>query len=134
VAQCVWWLASVVGLELSLENHIDTLRKREEHIHPDRVPHISKERAASTVPRDLTEDQRLDQILDSAEKVIQESFQNRKTFQQNRVNPLPTTKAQLKKARKAKNLQEARDKLETDRQERLRQIRIQVIKRIAKDD
>jgi hypothetical protein len=30
VAQCVWWLASIVGLETGLINHIDILRKLEE--------------------------------------------------------------------------------------------------------
>jgi hypothetical protein len=155
LAQCIWWLASIIGLEQGLLIHIDKLAQRSNNrqqtesslrqevpepgqpihqVHPDRVLQVTGARAVSSVPRDRTEDQRLDQILDSAERVIQESFQDRKTFQQNRVNPLPTTKAQLKKARKAKNLQNPRDKLETDRQERLRQIRIQVIKRLAKDD
>jgi hypothetical protein len=167
VAQCVWWLASVIGLEQGLINHVDNIQSREgntasrakadhhievvrdlrgvsttprdiqeerRQVHPDRVLQISKGKSVSPVPRDLTEDQRLDLILESAERVIQESFRDRTIAQQGRVNPLPMTKAQLKKARKAKNLQDARNKLETDRQERLRQIRIQVIKRLAKDD
>jgi hypothetical protein len=54
VAQCVWWLASVIGLEPGLVIHIYNLRKREpsvqtkEHsrfVHPDRVQQISSERA-----------------------------------------------------------------------------------------
>jgi hypothetical protein len=53
--------------------------------------------------------------------------------QGNRVNLLPSTKNQLKKARKAKRLQEARDKLETDRQKRLRSIRAQVMQRLSED-
>jgi hypothetical protein len=79
-----------------LINHIDTLRKQEEaysevqlpeevhrvpdpvqhrqQIHPDRVLQISKERAVSQVPRDLTEDQRLERILESAERLLEESF------------------------------------------------------------
>jgi hypothetical protein len=30
VAQCVWWLASIIGLELGLVRYIDTLLEREE--------------------------------------------------------------------------------------------------------
>jgi hypothetical protein len=96
IAQCVWWIASIIGLESGLVNHIDTLREREgvfrqaqstkenqivpdldqyhQQVHPDRVSQISREKSLSAIPRDLTEDQRLDQILESAESVIQESF------------------------------------------------------------
>jgi hypothetical protein len=155
VAQCVWWLASIVGLESGLINHIDTLRKREEvlsqdelseevhqvpnqvqyhqQIHPDRISQIPRERAVSTVPRDLTEDQRLDWILESAERVIQESFRDRTIAQQGRVNALPTTKTQLKKARRIKRLQEKERKREAERSERLREIRATVIRNLSKE-
>jgi hypothetical protein len=154
VAQCVWWLASVIGLELGLVAHIDNLRVREglvpgepkeplrdseqrperqesaksdlqaANVHPDRVSQVTYTREVSATPRDLAEDQRLDQLLDKAELYITESVQARNTLsQRNRVNPLPQTKAQLKKARKTKRLQEARDKVERERQERLRQVR-----------
>jgi hypothetical protein len=80
VAHCVWWLASVIGLESGLVNHIDNLRIQEEarsrDLLSEEVQRVSRERAISTVPRDLTEDQRLDLILDSADKVIQESFRD----------------------------------------------------------
>jgi hypothetical protein len=159
VAHCAWWIASVIGLEQGLVIFIDNLESRNEvtvtleepevsparneafvplqsigEVHPDRVSNILQGRSVSAVPRDLTEDQRLDRILDRAERVIQESFGDRSTVQRNRVNPLPATKTQLKKARKARCLQEARTKLETDSQERLRQIRVQVIERLSKDD
>jgi hypothetical protein len=155
VAQCVWWLASVIGLEPGLVNYIDTLRKREEvlskgqtseevhqdndqdqsrqRIHPDRVPQISIDRAVSAVPRDLTEDQRLDRILESAARVVQKSFRDRTFAQQGRVNPLPIIKTQLKKARKVKRLQEANKKKEVERNLRLQEIRAEVIKHLSKD-
>jgi hypothetical protein len=149
VAQCVWWLASVIGLEAELVNHIDNLRKREDvlkqarvsqgrrdvteevqssqQIHPDRVTQVSVIRSVSAVPRDLTEDQRLDRILEEAEEVVQNSLRDRDAVKRNRVNPLPTTKTQLKKARKVKRLQEARNKAEEERRERLRQLRIRLV-------
>jgi len=155
VAQCVWWLASIIGLESGLINYIDSFRKREEvsseaqlskevnqvpdpapqhqQIHPERASRISNTRAVSTVPRDLTEDQRLDQIIDSAEKVIQESLQDRRAYQSNRVNPLPITKKQLKKARRIKLLQEEDRKREEAQSQRLREIRDSVIRNLSKE-
>jgi hypothetical protein len=141
VAHCVWWLASIIGLETGLVNHIDNLRKREDvleqarvseerrevpeedqssqQVHPDRVAQILVNRSVSAVPRDLTEDQRLDRILEEAEEVIQNSLRDRDAVRRNRVNPLPSTKAQLKKARKVKRLQEVRNKAINLRRQRL---------------
>jgi hypothetical protein len=113
VAQCVWWLASVIGLEQGLITFIDNIQSRvavtirlgqvpeelatvatrsvstrprdiqEESrqndlgsIHPDRSPQDRAESAVSPAPRNLTEKQRLDRILGSAERVIQESFRD----------------------------------------------------------
>jgi hypothetical protein len=164
VAQCVWWLASIIGLETNLIAHIEKLRIREglvpeepkelprdleqrqerqesaesdlrtTKVHPDRICQITNTREVSATPRDLDEDQRLDQLLEKAELYITESVQARNSLsKKNRVNPLPQTKAQLKKARKTKRLQEARDKIERERQERLRQLRDQVIEKLTRD-
>jgi hypothetical protein len=160
LAQCVWWLASIVGLESGLVNYINILRKREEvlsqdqlseevhrvpdqdqhcqQIRPDQLPQVSRGEGVSTVPSDLTEDQRRDRILESTERVIQESLQDRTIAQQGReeerrVNPLPTTKTELKKARKIKRHQEEETKREAERSERLRNIRAMVIRNISKD-
>jgi hypothetical protein len=83
--------------------------------------------------RDLTEAHRLDRILESAERVIQESLQDRTIAGQGKVNPLPTTKTQLKKARRIKRLQEKQGKREKERSERLREIRASVIRNLSKD-
>jgi hypothetical protein len=85
------------------------------------------------VPRDLTEDQHLDPILESTKEVIQESCRDRSLVQGNRVNLLPTTMAQLRKARKVKRLQEARDLTEINLQEQLRKIHSEVIERLTKE-
>jgi len=82
-AQCVWWLASIIGLELGLIIHIDNLRAREsvslrttasvvpredivsrvEHfpsqVHPGRIQNVARERQVSSTPRDLCDDQRV---------------------------------------------------------------------------
>jgi len=95
-AQWVWWLASIIGLEQGLLVHINNLRQSENpepltaysgRVQPDRVQQISSRKAVSPTPRALTDDRRLNQ--------------------RNRVNLLPQTKRQLKKARNIKSLQEA---------------------------
>jgi hypothetical protein len=142
VAQCVWWLASIIGLEQGLVIHIDNLRERErlgptedplDKIHIDRVPQILLGREVSSTPRDLTEDSRLDKIRISAERVIQESIRDRAIIQQSRVNPLPTTKRQLKKARKIKRLQEQNRQQETKRDLKLRKLRASIIQNLDKE-
>jgi hypothetical protein len=136
-------------------NYIDILRKREEvisqdqsseevhrvlgpdqyclQIRPDQLPQVSRGEAVSIVPRDLREDQHLDRILESAERVIPESLQDQTIAQQGRVNPLPMTKTQLKKARKIKRLQEEERKREAERSERLRKIRATGIRNLSKN-
>jgi hypothetical protein len=93
VANCVWWIASVIGLEPELVIYIDNLEEHQplapvteqlENIHPDRTAQVTSERAISTIPRDQVEDQR---------RVL-----TRRTRSSNRINPLPQTKRQLKKA------------------------------------
>jgi hypothetical protein len=109
VAKCVWWLASVIGLDAGLIRHIDILREREsdslpirlirdnqqtsspdqcpQQGHPDRVSQIFREKSVSEIPRNLTENQRLDRILESAERVIKDSHRDR-----TKCNPEQDTK------------------------------------------
>jgi hypothetical protein len=103
VANCAWWIASIIGLDQGLIQYIDKLQKREDtaiigdclgRIHPDRAKQISSEKAISSKPRDLTEDQRL----------------ARSTSPRTRVKPLTQTKRQIKNARTVKRLQEARNR------------------------
>jgi hypothetical protein len=170
VAQCVWWLASVIGLEQGLITFIDNIQSRvavtirlgqvpeelatvatrsvstrprdiqEESrqndlgsIHPDRSPQDRAESAVSPAPRNLTEKQRLDRILGSAERVIQESFRDWSRVQSSRINPLPMTKTQLKKARKVKRLQEENRKKEVEKNQRLQEIWAEVICHLSKE-
>ena len=98
VAHCVWWLASIIGLEPELIIDIDTLRDQgrvspqiystegnqqvpdqnqcRQQVHPDRVSQVDKEKSVSTTRRDLTEDQWLDRIVESPERVVQESIRD----------------------------------------------------------
>jgi len=135
LAQSIWWIASIIGLQQGLVIHIDNLESREnvtsdpvskatlivrtnhdqkdeEKVHPDRIGQIDNEREISVTPRDLVEDQRFGNILDNAEPFLASSGRARNQWQLNRVNPLPQTKKQLRKNRKTKRLQEARKKAE----------------------
>jgi len=72
-------------------------------VHPEQILRIVNNRGVSATPRDIMEDQRSDQVLDKVEQIMHESERARNSWQRNRVNPLPQSKAQLKKARKAKH-------------------------------
>jgi hypothetical protein len=129
-ALCIWWLASIIGLEQGLIIHIDNLHKRAEalveepveaspenlavssaeqdRIHPSRVHQVPVCREVSITPKDLTEDRWANPLLKSAEHFIEESTRARNTSQRNRVNLLPQTKNQLKKRWNIKRLLEAK--------------------------
>jgi hypothetical protein len=160
VANCVWWIAGLIGLDSGLINYIDNLgeRKRVQSIlserrisstpkdltreqrldslgeaHPDRAQQIISERGVSSTPRDLTKDQRLDLVLAKAEECLATSKDIRNSWHCSQINPLPQTKNQLKKARKTKRLQEGRKKEEVERHQRLEKIRATVIKNLSKE-
>jgi hypothetical protein len=120
LAQSVWWISSIIGLQQSLINHIDNLQ--------DRLSKLDlSDSEISSTPRDLQSEQ-ADLVLDRAEKFIKESKEARKEFttrQRDRVNPLPQTKRQFKKARKLKRLQAENLKLQ--------EIRNQVIRNLSKE-
>jgi len=78
-------------------------------------------------------DLRTERILDCAEQFIKELAHAQNTWQRSRVNPLPLTKTQLKKARKTKRLQEAREKTETARQQYLQEIRNNIIQNLSEE-
>ena len=68
MAQCVWWLASIIGLEQELVSHIDRLQGPEDTTLRDELP-----QEVSATPRDFTKDRRVDQLLDCTEQYIGES-------------------------------------------------------------
>jgi hypothetical protein len=72
VAQCVWWLASIIGLESELVNYIDNIQSRiNVAIVPKKTPSIG--RTVSPIPRDFQEEQRQDKILKECEEYLKES-------------------------------------------------------------
>jgi len=156
VAQCVWSLSSIIGLEQGLVSHIDNIRNRKnvpedttpkatsttpmsdnpedkDYIQTDRINQVDTERKVSATPRDRTEDQQLDNLIDNAARFLYNSARVRDQWQLGRVNPLPQTKTQLRKARKVKRLQETKDKAEHERQRRLQEILAEIIRTLSKE-
>jgi len=72
VAQCVWWLASIIGLEQDLVNYIDNIQSRVNvAVIPEKVPRVG--RTVSPIPRDIQEDQRQDKVLKECEEFLKDS-------------------------------------------------------------
>jgi len=92
VANCTWWIASIVGLHEHLRRHIDKLELGQSTI----------ARGISSTPRDIARDV----SIESDKKIPEVSEDSyipdllRRT-RKGRVNPLPQSKRQLKKARQA---------------------------------
>lgn len=95
------------------------------HIHPERLEQ------ALAMPEGLTVDQRANQVLERADRVIRRSEHTRAQLQESQENPLPRSKLQLRKARKVERLQEAKNMAEASRQQRLPEIRNQVIQNLG---
>jgi len=102
-------------------------------VHLTRIHQVPLSWGVSPTPSDLSEDERVDQILENTGLYLEQSIGPRNTWQRNRVNPLPQTKRQLKKARKIKRLQKVRDTEEALRNQRLQEIRKQVIDSLSKE-
>jgi hypothetical protein len=79
VAQCVWWLASIIGLERGLINHFDNIQSRAEvataeEAHSEDIPCAEVNRDTETIwnlrevsitPRNIQEDPRSRAALDN---------------------------------------------------------------------
>jgi hypothetical protein len=121
VANCVWWIAGIIGLDLGLRTFIDKSEIRNS---------INQTRPISTVPRDIARAVSIENT--SSHYRTDPLGRTRK----GRINPLPQTKKQLKKIRQAerrrnKNLQERNQ--EADRNQRLQKIRATVIRNLSKE-
>jgi len=146
VAQCIWWLASIIGLEQGLIVHIDNCRNRAEVSYvasserevsatPPDTQEDSREcnKSVPAISRDFTHDRQADQILDRAGQFIEESVRALNTWQPSQANPLPHMEKQIKKAQKIKWLRDSKKTAEALRTQRLDEIRDQVISNLSTD-
>jgi hypothetical protein len=102
-AQCVWWLASIIGLEQGLINYIDNIQTRQNVIiRPEELPVIK--RSISPAPREIPEESRQDQVLKECEEFLRDSKRQREVTNlkvsgrtnTGRINPLKATKDSLR--------------------------------------
>jgi hypothetical protein len=99
ITNCAWWIAGVIGLDSGLIMFIDNLRSRQP-IGPRKK--ANNQRAISSTARDIAwRVSPEDKPSDYNSNVL------RKT-RQGRINLLPQTKRQLKKARQAEKRRKAK--------------------------
>ena len=93
IGNCAWWISGIIGLTDDLVIHIDTLVLRRE---------IGLRQVSST-PRDIARDIN-DQPANNLPSVSDNKYScdPLKRTRRGRINPLPQSKKQLKKARQAK--------------------------------
>jgi hypothetical protein len=109
VAQCVWWLASVIGLESGLVSHIDELHGRTVVSKSTLQTPVLEEptglQSASPIPKDLAEELRRDTVLKECEQYLRKSRKLRDIVATKskgkkatgRINPTPISKKALRK-------------------------------------
>jgi len=90
VASCAWWIAGIIGLDSGLIIHIDNLGARKE---------IINYRAVSETPRAIARE--VSPEPQPSEYIPDPLRRTRK----GRINPLPQTKRQLSKTRRAEKKQ-----------------------------
>jgi len=101
MAHWVWWLASLIGIEQGLMNQIDIIGGRSNTLGSDQQ---TTERDVSSAPCDFEADRRIQRTLDRANRFVKEPGTSWNMLGGLRlVNPLPSTKAQLRKERKERN-------------------------------
>jgi len=113
VANCFWWIAGIIGLDDDLRIHIDNLTLRERTI-----------RGVFSTPRDIARNISLDldkQALSSSANYVSDPLRR---IRKGRVNPLPQSKKQLRKARQA---EARRIQLQAKSNTRLANIREKII-------
>jgi hypothetical protein len=108
VAQCVWWLASIISLEKGLINHIDNLGIRSSVALPMTTPLVTSSKASEEGETD-----RQEKALKECEEYLQDSQRLRRLAKlkaagrtgTGRINLLVSTKQSLKITTKRKGKQ-----------------------------
>jgi len=103
VAHCVWWLASIIGLEQGLISYIDNLCSRIEITVTSEAPQDTSEQAAKD-----TIELRQDQVLKECEEFLRESrrlrdiasLKSEGTTQSGRINPTPISNKRSRKPKR----------------------------------
>jgi hypothetical protein len=96
VENCAWWIAGIIGLDKELTIYIDNLYSRISNNNQQPASQkISTLRKVSPVPRDIARN------LSSGKQSSDYIPDPLRRTKKGRINPLPQSKRQLKKARQA---------------------------------
>jgi len=85
----------------------------------------------SATLQDMKDDTQAGLVMDPDEQCIAESVWVWNAWQHSLVNSLPQTKVQLKKTQETMRLQEAKNKSEAERNQRLKEIPIKVVQNLS---
>ena len=139
VANCTWWIASIYGVDNQLRQHIDYLALRQSET--DRTESIQHRgiqntrnpitRGVSPTPRDIARDIGIELSPEELEVSIDKYVSDplRRT-RKGRINPLPQSKKQLKKARQA---EARRIQHQANQRTKLAEIREKIISNLNKE-
>ena len=121
VANCVWWISAIIGLETGLVTHIENLEARILTINNRAISSTPRDIAGGSSPNKQSSDYISDPLRRTRKGRINPLPQTKKQLRkaqrvnrqqeakiQTRINPLPQTKNQLRKARRIKHQQETR--------------------------
>jgi hypothetical protein len=98
VANCAWWIAGIIGLHSGLIIFIDNLRSRQPIVSGEKA---NNQCAILSTPRDIA------RRVSPEDKPSDYNSNVLRRTRQGRINPLPQTKRQLKKARHAEKWRKA---------------------------
>jgi hypothetical protein len=118
VANCVWRIAVVLGLEPGLICFIDNLESRKAIIDYREISEVPRDIARRVSPQELISDYIPDPL--------------RRT-RKGRINPLPRSKRSLKNARKDKRREEASISRNSINTRNLKEIRNKIIQNLSKE-
>jgi len=96
VASCVWWIASIIGLDTGLTIYIDNLRI------------AGDDRGISSTPRDIARDISVALNTQEDSNPLNYISDPLRRTRKGRINPLPQSKKQLRETRKGKRISSLR--------------------------
>jgi hypothetical protein len=118
MANSVWWIAGVLGLDSELISYIDNLEARKAIIDIRAISRIPRDIARGVSPGKLT--------LDYTPEPLRRT-------RKGRINPLPQSKRSLKKDRKDKRREEAQKSKDLVSAATLAKIRASIIQNLSKE-
>jgi hypothetical protein len=118
VANCVWWIAGIIGLDIGLQLYIDNLESRKATI---------VNRAISETPRDIA---RGVSPNEPSSDYIPEPLRR---VRRGRINPLPQSKKSLKRARRNIRRKQILEENSLIHTKTIEEIRAKIIQNLSKE-